>query len=370
VSVIVPSRDRVDDLRRCLMGVLRQDRPAVDVIVVDDACSDGTAAMVRREFPSVTLLRFEDPVGASTARNAALARARGEVVWFLDSDSEPTTPDCLRRLVGVILGDASIGSVGGEICRLQREDGALTPTLALPRQGGGEPGSGLPRQGGGETGGDLVVRVKHVRINGETANIDVPLDPRMLQDTDYLPTCNLLARRDLVVDLGGVDPVYVVLSEDKELGWRIRRRGLRNVLVGSAPVVHHVSRRARKGDLFRKLRNTTRFALINLPCWRVLLLPLLDLACLLGRGKMKALRSGSVSVTKHLSGGAAGVVGRKRTPTIVKLLLVGPKYLACLLAAYGWNLYHLIGSLRMRWRRPNFVEQASDLAPSVSCQDD
>ena len=358
VSVIVPSRDRVDDLRCCLTGVLRQDWPAVDVIVVDDASSDGTAAMVRREFPSAALLRFEDPVGASTARNAALVRARGEVVWFLDSDSEPTTPDCLRRLVGVIAGDASIGSAGGEICRRQGQDSALAPTLTLPRQGGAE------------DGGDLVVRIKRVRINGETASTDVPLDPRMLEDTDYLPTCNLLARRDLVVDLGGFDPVYVVLSEDKELGWRIRRRGLRNVLVGSAPVVHHVSRRARTGDLVRKLRNTTRFAIINLPCWRVLLLPLLDLVCLFNRGKLKALRSGGVSVTKHLSGGAAGIVARKRTPTIVKLLLVGPKYLACLLAAYAWNLYHLIGALRMRWHRPNFVEQASDLVSSVSGQGD
>lgn len=206
--------------------------------------------------------------------------------------------------------------------------------------------------------GDLFVRVKGVRLNGETASTDVALDAKMIEDTDYLPTCNLLARRDLVIGLGGFDPAYVVLSEDKELGWRMRRRGLRNVIVGSAPVLHHVSRRARRGDLFRKLRNTTRFAVINLPWWRVMLLPLLDFACLFGRGKFKALRSGTVSVTKHLSGAAAGMVGRKRTPTVVKLLLVGPKYAACLLAAYAWNLYHCAGSLRMRWRRPNFVERA------------
>jgi GT2 family glycosyltransferase len=319
VCVIVPSRNRREDLRRCLAGVLRQDPPPTEVIVVDDASDDGTAEMVRSEFPAATLSRSDTPIGAAAARNMAIARTSADYVWFLDSDSEPTSPDCLARLVAAIEGDATVGSVGAEICRA--DDGSL------------------------------FVRVKHIRINGETATEDVPLDPHLRRDTDYLPTCNLLMRRALLADLGGFDPTYVVLSEDKELGWRIARRGLRNVLVGAAPVLHHVSREGRSGDLYRKLRNTTRFAVINLPWWRVALLPWLDLACLVSKGKFRALQTGGVNVTKHFAGGAGRLITRRKTPTVLKLLVVAPRYLACLLAAYAWNLYHIVGSLRRRRRR-------------------
>ena len=325
----MPARDRAEDLRRCLRGVLRQDWPALEVIVVDDASSDGTAETISREFPAVTVIRFEEPVGAAMARNVGLARARGWYVWFLDSDSEPLEPGVLRRLVETIEADPSIGAAGGEMCRDEE--------------------------------GRLFCRLKSVRVNGETASTDLPLEGIPTMDTDYLPTCNLLMRRELALELGGFDPAYVVLSEDKELGWRIRRRGLRNVVAGSAPVLHHVSRRARRGDLFRKLRNSTRFAIINLPWWRVVLLPLLDAVCLLSPGKLRALRRGGLSITKHLAGPTADRVARGKTPTALKLLLVGPRYLGCLVAAYAWNLYHIAASLRVRRRRPDFVDQAAGL---------
>jgi GT2 family glycosyltransferase len=61
------------------------------VIVVDDASSDGTAEMVRREFPDVRLITNRESRGYITRRNEAAAVARGEVIFSIDDDAEFTS---------------------------------------------------------------------------------------------------------------------------------------------------------------------------------------------------------------------------------------------------------------------------------------
>jgi glycosyltransferase involved in cell wall biosynthesis len=87
VSVIIPTFDRIAVLPRALDSVLAQTLAPAEVIVVDDGSGDGTAEMVRREYPGVTLMQ-QDNRGVSAARNAGLARAAGEWIAFLDSDDE------------------------------------------------------------------------------------------------------------------------------------------------------------------------------------------------------------------------------------------------------------------------------------------
>ena len=84
VAVIIPAYNREDYIREALDSVLRQTRPADEVIVVDDGSSDRTAA-IAESFPGVTVLRQQNG-GASAARNHALSVATSEWVAFLDSD--------------------------------------------------------------------------------------------------------------------------------------------------------------------------------------------------------------------------------------------------------------------------------------------
>jgi glycosyltransferase involved in cell wall biosynthesis len=87
VSVVIPAFDRVAVLPRALDSVLAQSRPAAEVIVVDDGSTDGTAALLDRDYPGVTVIRQPNR-GVSAARNAGLAAATGEWLAFLDSDDE------------------------------------------------------------------------------------------------------------------------------------------------------------------------------------------------------------------------------------------------------------------------------------------
>jgi GT2 family glycosyltransferase len=86
VSIVVPSYDRPDDLRRCLQSLLTQNtRHAVEIVVVDNRPSRRATADVVGEFPSVRLVTESRP-GLSYARNAGIAAASGRIVVTTDDD--------------------------------------------------------------------------------------------------------------------------------------------------------------------------------------------------------------------------------------------------------------------------------------------
>jgi glycosyltransferase involved in cell wall biosynthesis len=86
VSVVIPTRDRLQMLHQALASVLQQEVD-LEVVVVDEASSDGTSAyLADLHDPRVRVLRHRTPLGLARARNAAIARARGDVIAFLDDD--------------------------------------------------------------------------------------------------------------------------------------------------------------------------------------------------------------------------------------------------------------------------------------------
>lgn len=87
VSVIIPSFNRASVLPRALDSVLAQTHEATEIIVVDDGSSDGTSALVERDYPGAKLLT-QGNQGVSSARNAGASVSTGEWLAFLDSDDE------------------------------------------------------------------------------------------------------------------------------------------------------------------------------------------------------------------------------------------------------------------------------------------
>jgi glycosyltransferase involved in cell wall biosynthesis len=90
ISVILPTHNRAGLLPRALESVLAQKcDEALEVIVVDDGSSDGTAAYLAAVAdPRLNLLRNENALGAAAARNRGLAAVRAPVTAFLDDDDE------------------------------------------------------------------------------------------------------------------------------------------------------------------------------------------------------------------------------------------------------------------------------------------
>ncbi len=87
VSVVLPTRNRSAMLRKSLRSALDQDGMGLEVIVIDEGSSDDTAEQLARiDDQRLTVLRNDPPQGVARARNAAIERARGEWIAFLDDD--------------------------------------------------------------------------------------------------------------------------------------------------------------------------------------------------------------------------------------------------------------------------------------------
>ncbi|MDO9161213.1 MAG: glycosyltransferase family A protein [Methylococcaceae bacterium] len=87
ISVVIPTYNRCDFLRRALLSVVAQTLQPTEIIVVDDGSSDSTAVMIRDEFPEIKYYRQEN-YGVSSARNLGIQHAIGDWIALLDSDDE------------------------------------------------------------------------------------------------------------------------------------------------------------------------------------------------------------------------------------------------------------------------------------------
>jgi glycosyltransferase involved in cell wall biosynthesis len=96
-TVVIVTKDRRHELRDALRSAIGQRQPRLEVLVVDDGSSDGTADMVRAEFPSVRVTRFETSAGLVVRRNDAAELATGDVIFSLDDDAVFTTPDVVAQ---------------------------------------------------------------------------------------------------------------------------------------------------------------------------------------------------------------------------------------------------------------------------------
>ena len=112
VSIVIPVKDRAEELVRCLHSLEQLDYPLErrEIIVVDDGSSDGSPAVAIR-FGCRLVATDEPGSGPAAARNLGVSVARGEILAFIDSDCTAST-GWLRELVGGF-SDPALAAVGG-----------------------------------------------------------------------------------------------------------------------------------------------------------------------------------------------------------------------------------------------------------------
>jgi mycofactocin system glycosyltransferase len=188
VSVIIPVHNRPQDLRDCLHAIEGLDYPRekLEILVINDASTDETVDVIQ-EY-SVRSFRMNRPSGPASCRNFAARKAKGEVLAFLDSDCMPSR-GWLMDLIG-LLARPGMGAVGGYV------DGCFRLTsLDLYEK------SCSPLNMG-----------QHEKRAGPDSS------------SFYLPSCNLLVRKDVFLGLGGFEQDLHV-GEDVDFCWRLRKRG-------------------------------------------------------------------------------------------------------------------------------------------------
>lgn len=89
ISVIIPTCNRIDILKKCLLSVLENDYPVFEIIIIDDFSTDGTREFLKKiNNDKVRIILNEKNSGASKTRNAGIRIAKGEWLVFIDDDCQ------------------------------------------------------------------------------------------------------------------------------------------------------------------------------------------------------------------------------------------------------------------------------------------
>jgi GT2 family glycosyltransferase len=223
ISVVVVSWNCKEYLRDCLASIREAGGKRVcELIVVDNASSDGSADMVEAEFPEAVLIRASTNLGFARANNIAMRRGRGSLFALVNSDAIVHS-GCLDVLANFLESNPGVGLVGPRIIgrdgRLQRTCRRL-PTLwnttcralALDRILGWH----------GLFSGYEVSAAQH----------------ECLRQAEVLSGCFLLARRAAVEQVGYLDESFFFYGEDIDWCKRFADQGWKIVFVPWATATH------------------------------------------------------------------------------------------------------------------------------------
>jgi GT2 family glycosyltransferase len=223
ISVIIVSWNARGHLRNCLASIRETGGSLVrEVIVVDNASSDGSPDMVAAEFPEVKLVRANDNLGFSRANNLGIKQASGSFLALVNSDVV-VHAGCLEQLTRLLDGHSDIGLAGP---RITGGDGCLQLTcrrlptvwnltccaLALDRVF-----SSWPLFSGFE------MRHWNYEHQGEV---------------EVLSGCFWLARKAAVEQVGGLDERFFFYAEDIDWCKRFRDAGWKIMFVPQATATH------------------------------------------------------------------------------------------------------------------------------------
>jgi GT2 family glycosyltransferase len=208
-------------VRECLQS-LQEHAPSggMKVTVVDNASGDGTADVVRREFPDVRLIALDENVGFSAANNLVLRETTAEYVLVLNPDTRicEGTLDTMLRLMDA---DHRIGIAG---CRLVQEDGTFDHAA---RRSFPTPASAL--------GHFLGVG----RSERAPASLAAYRAPEVGEGpVDAVNGAFMLMRREMLDEIGLFDEGYWMYMEDLDLCYRAARAGWITWYEPSVEAVH------------------------------------------------------------------------------------------------------------------------------------
>jgi len=224
LSVIIVSWNACAYLRKCLATIAATGGDCVqEVIVVDNASTDGSPEMVAAEFPKATLLQTGENLGFARANNIGILQASGDYLALVNSDVE-LHADCFQQLITYLEAHPEAGLVGPKVIggdgQLQRTCRRLPTvwntfcrTLALDG-----PFGRWPLFSGRE--------MRH-------------WDHQSLKEVEVLSGCFWLARKSAVAQVGGLDERFFFYAEDVDWCKRFWDAGWKVVFVPQATATHY-----------------------------------------------------------------------------------------------------------------------------------
>ncbi len=255
ISVVVVNYNGQHHLERCLPSLAAQTYPAFEVVVVDNASTDGSVEWLAAHFPNVRVVGAPHNLGFAAGNNLGIRQARGDLIATLNNDTE-VEPDYLERLAAPMC-EPRVGACAALMLEFEHRDRIDSAGIGLDRAGfAWNLHAGQRAENLGETR----------EVWGACAGA-------------------ALYARAMLDEIGLFDEDYFGFYEDVDLAWRARRAGWKCLFVPGARVYHVHGGSFRHGSaqkLYLLARNRWWTTLKNYPMPALALnLPLIVAADLL-----------------------------------------------------------------------------------------
>ncbi len=231
ISVIVINLNTRDLLRECLGSVIEEAaRTPLEIIVVDNASSDGSVEMVRNEFPSVQLIVNTTNEGFARPNNKGMQCSSGDFVFLLNSDAR-LTPGSLQALESFMKQQGDAGACGP---MLVYPDGRLQKSV-----------KGFPTlwtHTCDMTGLDRLFSRTRLFGRGEMGYFSY----QSTAEVDHVMAAAFLVRRAVIMQTGMLDDQFRIYYNDMDWCYRMKQAGWKIFYVPAATVVHHLGRTVEK----------------------------------------------------------------------------------------------------------------------------
>jgi N-acetylglucosaminyl-diphospho-decaprenol L-rhamnosyltransferase len=234
LSIIIISYNTCNLLDECLASThAKPCRLALEVIVVDNASSDGSPDMVTSKWPLVTLIRNSANQGFAKANNQALRTCRGRLALLLNSDTQ-VRGDALEAMVTFLDSHPQVGILGPQ---LLNPDGTLQPS-----------GNRMPSMFN-----QIWWSLPFHRIFGaeswRSRYLDHHRNYNQLIEVDEVSGAALLVRRAVWESIGLLDEEYFFYFEDIDFCTRAKKAGWRVIYLPEAKIMHYWGMSSKKAGL-------------------------------------------------------------------------------------------------------------------------
>jgi len=296
LSIVIVNWNVRDLLRRCLHSIMSSlqlpssifhppssnlqlptSNLQIEVIVVDNASSDGSVAMVKEEFPQVRLIANSENLGFTVGNNQGIAVSRGRYVFLLNPDTE-VVGDALATMIEYIDDHPQVGALGPQ---LLNPDGSVQssrrrfPTLATAFLESTILQQWFP----------------HNHVTRHYYITDRPDDE--VQEVDWVTGACLLARREAIENVGVLDEGFFMYSEELDWCRRIKAQGWKMVYLPTAKVIHYGAQSSEQVKSFQHIqfqRSKVRYFRKHHGSWQAEVLRLFILASYLYQLIVEALK--------------------------------------------------------------------------------
>jgi GT2 family glycosyltransferase len=227
LSVCIVNWNTRQDLEQAITSVLHSDPELkLEVVVLDNASSDGSPEMIREQFPSVKLLRSAENLGFAKGYNRAADEAEGRHILMLNPDTV-VRPRALGALVGLL---DSRQDAGAAAPRLLNSDGTIQYSCRR-----------LP--------GPMAAILRNTLIGRLAPNnrftrdyLMADWDHKTIRQVDWVSGAAICIRRETWSEVGGFDEGYFMYAEDIDWCLRAQQAGWRIYYVPESAIVHHIGR--------------------------------------------------------------------------------------------------------------------------------